>query len=57
MVDLLIKNGYVITVDEKRRIIKNGAVAIDGNKIVDVGKTDDLIKKYKADEVIDARPY
>ncbi|MCD6483547.1 MAG: amidohydrolase [Candidatus Odinarchaeota archaeon] len=55
MVDLLIKNGYVITVDEKRRIIKNGAVAIDGNKIVDVGKTDDLIKKYKADEVIDAK--
>jgi len=55
MVDLLIKNGYVITVDEKRRIIKDGAVAIDGNKIIDVGKTDDLIKKYKADEVIDAK--
>ena len=55
MVDLLIKNGYVITVDEKRRIIKDGAVAVEGNKIIDVGKTEDLVKKYKADEVIDAK--
>lgn len=55
MVDILIKNGYVITVDKNRRIIKDGAVAIEGNKIVAVGKTDELSKKYKADRVIDAK--
>lgn len=54
MTDILIKNGYVITVDKNRRIIKDGAIAIEGNRIVGVGKTEELIKEYKADIVIDA---
>ena len=53
--NILIKNGYVITVDPKRRMIKNGAIVIEGDKIVAVGKTDDIQKKYKAEEVIDAK--
>jgi cytosine/adenosine deaminase-related metal-dependent hydrolase len=35
-----------------RDIIRNGAVAIKGNKILEVGKATDLEKKYKAKEVV-----
>jgi len=55
MVSLLIKNGLIITVDKNRRIIKDGAIAIDNNKIVDVGKTDAIEKKYSAEKIIDAK--
>ncbi len=52
---LLLKNGLVVTMDKKRRIIKNGAVAIQDNKIVAVGKTADIEKEYKQGIVIDAK--
>jgi len=56
MSEILIKGGILITLDKERRIIKNGAVAIKENKIVSVGKTDELLKNFsKADEVIDAK--
>ncbi|MCK4733612.1 MAG: amidohydrolase, partial [Methanophagales archaeon] len=37
----------------QRRLIKDGAIFIEGNKITDVGKNE-ICKKYKTDEVIDA---
>ncbi|MEM2897102.1 MAG: amidohydrolase family protein, partial [Candidatus Bathyarchaeia archaeon] len=53
--DLLIKNGLIITMDSKRRIIKEGAIAIDEGKIIALDKTEKLKRDYgKADEVIDA---
>ena len=53
--DILIEHGTVVTVNNKREIIKDGALAIEGGKITAVGKTD-VVKKYgKADKVIDAR--
>jgi imidazolonepropionase len=36
-------------------IIKNGAVAVNNGKIVGVGKTDNIKKKFKAEETIDAK--
>jgi 5-methylthioadenosine/S-adenosylhomocysteine deaminase len=51
----LIKNGIVLTNDKDFRIINNGAIVVQGNKILDVGKTDDVEKKHKADVVIDAK--
>ncbi len=53
-VSLLISNGLVVTMDGKRRILNPGYVAIDGDKIVGVGKGDGK-DKYQAEEVIDAR--
>lgn len=50
---ILIKNGTVITMDTKRRIIKDGAVAIENDRIVEVGKTDAL-KNFQSDKVFDA---
>jgi len=40
--------------DPKRRIIEDAAVAIEGSKIIDTGKTEELVKKHDADLVIDA---
>jgi cytosine/adenosine deaminase-related metal-dependent hydrolase len=51
-IDVLIKGWYVVTMNATRDIIRNGAVAIKGNKILEVGKTTDLEKKYKAKEVV-----
>ena len=47
----------MITIDPKRRIFKNGAVAIDGQFIEAVGKSDELVKKHgpDTDEIIDAQ--
>ncbi|MFM0238342.1 amidohydrolase family protein [Paraburkholderia phytofirmans] len=54
-VDVLIKNGCVITVDSQRRVIEDGAVAVRGERIVAVGNTSALASQYCADRVIDAR--
>jgi len=55
LLDILIKNGTVVTVDKERRIIEQGAVAIREDRIVDIGPAKDLIKKYQdAKKVIDA---
>ena len=36
---ILIFNGRVVTRDEKNPFINNGAVAMEGNKIIEVGET------------------
>jgi 5-methylthioadenosine/S-adenosylhomocysteine deaminase len=51
LADILIKDGHVITMDPKRRVFERGSVAIDGDKIVAVGKD----VKEKADVVINAK--
>jgi cytosine/adenosine deaminase-related metal-dependent hydrolase len=55
LADILIKNGMVITVDNSRRVIMDGAVAIENDSILDVGETSDIVKAYDADVVIDAK--
>jgi len=54
MVDFLVENGLVYTMDPSRRIIEGGAIAIDGDKIMDVGSSAELRSKYDIDQVIDA---
>ena len=45
---MLFENGTIITINPKREIITNGAVAVTGGEIVAVGKTKDLVEKYPA---------
>ena len=54
-VDLLIDSGIVVTLDAERRVIEGGSVAVRGNRIVAVGKADDLRAAYDAAQRIDAR--
>jgi 5-methylthioadenosine/S-adenosylhomocysteine deaminase len=52
----IIKHAVVYTNDSAVGVIWDGAVLIDGPRIVDVGKTDDLVHKYgSADQVIDGK--
>jgi cytosine/adenosine deaminase-related metal-dependent hydrolase len=55
---MLITNGLVVTFDpdaERGRIIDNGAVAVDGSTIVEVGTAAELAARYSAaNPVIDA---
>lgn len=53
--DIPIRNGTVITVDDNNSIIRNGALYIKENIILDIGDSDDLSRKYsKSEKVIDA---
>jgi len=54
MADILIKGALVGTQDAERRIFANGAVAIEGNKIVAIGPSAEVEKAYPAKKVIDA---
>lgn len=51
----LVGNGKVITRNEAMPIIENGCVVIDGNKITEVGLTENLRKKYSDARFIDAK--
>ncbi len=53
-VDLLIRHGYVITMDDERRIIVDGAIAIADRRIVALGSDSELASRYTATRTIDA---
>ena len=48
-VDLLLTHGYVLTMDEQRRVISDGAIAVMSGKIAAVGKTDDLLSRFEGE--------
>ena len=52
-VDLIVTGRYVVTMDGSRRVIENGAVAIQGSQIVEVGPAADIAKKHTARQRID----
>ena len=55
METLVLRNGIILTMDSRDRVIENGAIAIQGNHIVAVDRTDVINKQYRADQVIDAK--
>jgi cytosine/adenosine deaminase-related metal-dependent hydrolase len=54
MASLVIENGLIVTMDEQRRILKRGTVAVEDGKIIGVEKASEAKGKYKAEKVIDA---
>ena len=54
-VDLLITHGTVVTMDGKRTIVDDGAIAIKGDSIAAVGSSDEIAPRYSAAQTIDAK--
>ncbi len=55
MASILVRGGTLVTLDRRRRIIKDGAVAIEDNKIVAVGKREEVTRQYpSAGEIVEA---
>jgi 5-methylthioadenosine/S-adenosylhomocysteine deaminase len=52
--DILIEHGTLVTVNNNREIIEDGALAIEGGKIVAIGKTEKIARLGKAKKVINA---
>lgn len=50
--DMLLTNGSVVTVDDQRRVLTPGAVAVIGDRIAAAGPPDEL-EHYRAERVID----
>lgn len=53
MIDLLLIHGTVITMDASRRILQDGAVAINDGRIIGIGLTENIASKFEAKKVID----
>lgn len=51
-VDYIISGDYILSMDEALTVIKNGAVAVKGTEIVDVGNSDDILAKYDSKAVL-----
>ncbi len=54
MADLIVANAYVVTLNNSRQIYSDGAIAVEGNSIVAVGPTAEVLKSHHAVQVIDA---
>ena len=52
---MLIINGQIVIWGHDGRIIKNGALLVDNDRIADIGDTSDFLDRYQGQEVIDAR--
>ncbi|MEQ1946035.1 MAG: amidohydrolase family protein [Bryobacteraceae bacterium] len=52
-VDTIWSARYVVTMDAQRQVIENGAVAVTGDRIVEVGTRADIDKKYRAAQRLD----
>jgi cytosine/adenosine deaminase-related metal-dependent hydrolase len=56
-VELVVAGGVVVTVDRARRVLADGAVAIDAGRIVAVGPTPEINAYYRPARRIDARDH
>jgi len=53
MADIALIHATVVTMNPRREVIRDGAVAIAGNKIIDVGKTSDVKSRHRVDLELD----
>lgn len=54
MADLIIQNGTIVTMNAEKSIIEQGAIAVRKNKIVAVGKTEEVKAKFASRNIIEA---
>ena len=54
MVDLLIKNGILVTMDRQRRILEGHTVAVENGRIAAIEKTEEQQRQHTTAQVLDA---
>jgi 5-methylthioadenosine/S-adenosylhomocysteine deaminase len=54
-VDLIVTGGTVLTMNETRAVYEDGAIAVKGDTIVEVGSSNEVKTKYVASQTVDAR--
>src|SRR5882724_3283033 len=52
--DLIVLGGTIVTMDQTRRVIENGAIAIARGRIVGIGPIAEIEAKFEAHQKIDA---
>jgi 5-methylthioadenosine/S-adenosylhomocysteine deaminase len=52
---IIIENGTIITVDKNNKVYEKSSIVIQEDRIVDIGDSEKIHKKYKADIKIDAK--
>jgi 5-methylthioadenosine/S-adenosylhomocysteine deaminase len=52
-VDWLLTHGTVVAMDDARRVIEDGAMAVREDEIVAVGDSQDLARRFEAKEILD----
>jgi 5-methylthioadenosine/S-adenosylhomocysteine deaminase len=55
MESFIVEGKYLVTMDSERRVIENGAVVVEGNSIIDVGKSSEMKKTHSVDRVLGGR--
>jgi 5-methylthioadenosine/S-adenosylhomocysteine deaminase len=54
-VDLILSGGTIVTMDPARSVVDDGAIAVRGEQILDVGTSGEIRNRYRASRVISAR--
>jgi 5-methylthioadenosine/S-adenosylhomocysteine deaminase len=54
-VDYILKADYLLTMEEDLAVIQDGAVAVTGNEITDVGAYGDIANKYAPESIVDGK--
>ena len=54
-VDLIVQNGTIVTMDASRRVIENGAVAVQKGEIVVVGTTQEIALQFTSKQIVNAQ--
>ena len=52
---MIITNGIIVTWEKPNRILKNHAIVVQDDRIVEIGLSDQLLKKYPGEDILDAR--
>jgi 5-methylthioadenosine/S-adenosylhomocysteine deaminase len=54
MTSILLKGGIIVTMDPRQRILSNHSIIIEDGKFKAIGKTNEITRRSKTDEIVDA---
>ena len=53
--DIILRDAHIVTMNSKYQIIPDGAVAIQGDKILAIGPTSNILNSYKSSQILDCK--